>query len=102
MLVRATRHSVAAPFAALWRSHGGLAHFGAPITPVFERENRDGSGRSYTIRIDLLRRNQSTWEELRYQDEIPPRSSCCWGVPASRSLLTRGPVNGSRDFIQAF
>ena len=37
-----------------------------------------------------------------YQLGTAPNSSFCTGVPCSRNLVTRGPLNGSRDFIQAF
>ena len=37
-----------------------------------------------------------------YQCGIPPRRSCCSGVPFSISFVTRGPSNGSRDFIHEF
>ena len=40
--------------------------------------------------------------ERSYQLGTAPSRSFCSGVPCSRSLVTRAPSNGSRDFIQAF
>ena len=37
-----------------------------------------------------------------YQLGTAPSNSFCSAVPCSRSRVTRGPSNGSRDFIQAF
>lgn len=44
-----TRQLLQGDFYAFWKAHGGLAIFGAPISPVVHEQNDDGSGRTYAV-----------------------------------------------------
>jgi photosystem II stability/assembly factor-like uncharacterized protein len=44
-----TGYSVGGPFLKFWRQHGQERLLGAPISPLFEGTNGDGSGRRYIL-----------------------------------------------------
>lgn len=69
--IRQTRHSLAEPFLTFWRSHGGAAVFGNPISEVLNEENGDGTGRAYVLqyfqkaRLEYHPENKGTSYEIQ-------------------------------------
>ncbi len=87
VLVPSPRTLAQAPtgqFAAFWRSHGGLAVFGAPITPVFDSYNLDGSKREYTMQYF-----QNARMELHLEIKNPAYRISL-GLLGQESLYARG------------
>lgn len=77
-------HAPTGQFANFWRAHGGLAVFGAPITPEFDSENGDGTRHTYTMQYFQNARLEAHPEnkDLRYRIEL--------GLLGPESLHARG------------
>jgi photosystem II stability/assembly factor-like uncharacterized protein len=66
-----THHSIAEPFLSYWRSHGGAAVFGYPISEVLHEQNGDGTGKAYTLqyfqnaRLEYHPENKGTKYEIQ-------------------------------------
>jgi len=79
-----THHSVTGSFLLYWRSHGGQAVLGAPITKVVTDSNGDGSGRKYQMQYFQNVR-------LEYHPENKdPHFQILLGLLGDESLLYRG------------
>jgi hypothetical protein len=51
MYFPATKHTLSGDLLRFWRSHGGLAVLGMPITEVYKASNGDGSHRQYDMQL---------------------------------------------------
>lgn len=79
-----TQHTLAKPFLAFWRRHGGAAVFGYPISEVLHEENGDGTGQSYVLQYFQNAR-------LEYHPEATdPRYSIQLGLLGDQLLRQKG------------
>ncbi len=83
-VVETTNHSLRGVFLKYWRSNGGLAVFGFPLTEEFTERNA-ADGKDYTVQY--FERNR-----FEYHPEQDTRYQVLLGLLGAESLSTQRPV----------